>query len=1203
MTISQKPDHFSQLEASMPQVGSGAINNETANPAVCGATEIGSASCGAKHDYLVEAKIALKGGPASVPLFFGLTDGQIKGLFSQETRDLWRIVCEAAKSMPEPFFSFKFMNLLEELQRSVRNDLYSCDALPLSEEQKAMLDRLEGKKLIVRSSSNEDTLDAVNAGGNKSVGNIEPNEQALRKALAEEIIVSYFSVNSLKNRSAFKDPFTEMPLCSVLVMEQISGNIVSGVMMTGKPSWLPASEGTMRHITATRGFGEGVVSGKVPCDEWVVTEGCSYATIRQKPYQMTFSSSKIQNDPTTSESPVLSKDELDILQVTARQLEDHYKRPMDVEFVFCQGQLSVVQARPIQAPEITSPTYLDPCEIPKGIKSFSGKTLVSGTSEVLSVTKKSILFADTLVEADTLYNPALHRAVIVRIEPDGANSHAEVNFTSQRPPVPCFYLPPEEVASCELSSEEIPITVCPQTGLIAITYGKLAVKQGLFLHPAQFPITVGAAGRGVQGNLKHPRTMYLHKLLTATSEQLVANLDEIGLGLDQFFTDMTSEHIGTSRLELVAEQLKTVSLTIFGAMKEAANAGRKTLLSFHAGRLRQLMTQSTTQVVGAHSFAGLEEAMHLPQLIKEFIHVHKEQETLCELALLAKKAFDESIQKAWLDFLENPDYSEKQLAALYSLLKDFNEAGQLSSWFSLHFSKGEPTIENLLIQDPDTIEFFGQCKILRDRLHCLSEAVARINTKAELDSTWNGLQEISNECVLFCSQYRDKPDLLLVLQRSQLLYDLIQLWDLNIKAVKTSRLLSYNDEKTIFADRITQFAAFGHQCCQSVFTINQKDLYDLREVLDEIKGVKTTNYGEMTRSKQFSVQHWLVPTSQGRMPIRTDDERLTVIHQNLLKASGPGLFQIEPLLSPALIGALNIFQLESQAKRNSEANGIFVSMSEEKIGITINIPLNYHSVVVTITQKRGSDAVDFMVHWRGADKGAINYGVFFELVASLTGATMKGQTREGEDSTFFLTAKDKRQAIYLSRAIRAVNGGSVTNFDPYFALTCMYHPTAGREPTMEELNKLIGQTAEKVLNRVWAQFKCTGDMPQLIQNKLQYDSPWYLEKNNLIPEIVSNVTAELTGQQPMSLYSKLFLSIALKAMPLEEQKEVLWNNLTGIQTIMPYQIPDKCKQELFSRLRSEAPEKATSYMTKHSLTLSDMEEYTKEKVKLKRRKC
>jgi phosphoenolpyruvate synthase/pyruvate phosphate dikinase len=230
---------------------------------------------------------------------------------------------------------------LEQVQESIKKDILT--SFSLASDQKIFLSKHKKDKLIVRSSSNEDTEECVNAGGNQSLGGVEASEEELKKAIAQ-VVASYFSYQSIKNRLINEDKETllSMPLCSILLMQQITEDseedlITSGVMMTHQNAWSPLSEERVIQISATLGFGEGVVKGAVPCDEWIITEDLTYQAIRKKPFRLIASpgqkSKEVANPPSIQEKPVLSDLQLQALQNYALRIESGFQMPMDIEFV------------------------------------------------------------------------------------------------------------------------------------------------------------------------------------------------------------------------------------------------------------------------------------------------------------------------------------------------------------------------------------------------------------------------------------------------------------------------------------------------------------------------------------------------------------------------------------------------------------------------------------------------------------------------------------------------------------------------------------------------------------------------------------------------------------------------------------------------------------------------------------------------------
>lgn len=1134
-------------------------------------------SCGSKHDNLVHAKAALQDGIATIPSFFGFSDEQIKALLSTQTRQVWEQVCQVYQATPD-----KVWKLLNELESNVTLDILSAQ-LPLSGTQRAMLAEWKDKSLIIRSSSNEDDIAAPNAGSNKSIAGVIPTEEELKRALAE-VIGSYFSQTSLRNRAAFdSNPFLEMPLCSVLIMEQITDSadtpapIVSGVMMTHKPTWSPQKEGSISHVTASWGFGEGVVSGRVSCDEWVFAQDQIYSTIRRKPFrlQTTAKSTEMINPPELRDRPALTDAQLHQLKEVAQRLENYFERPMDIEFVFHANHLYIVQARSIQTQEINSPTFFDPSTIPQEVRRFNCKTILSD-ARIISLKPKHILFAENLESAVQKYDSTHHQAVIVYTKPN-ANSHAEVNFASKRPLVPCFVVTKEDWSTFQELEERQPCQICPQTGLILLTPADLPVRKGLFLHPAKFSISLKDENYSLQGTSSHPRIVRLEHLLRATPEELATRLDEIVGCSAHIWMEISLRPSLIGPIEKIAKKLHDLSEQVLGAMQAAASKGQPTLLAFHAGVLREILNQSAPQIVGAHSISGLEAITHLPSFIEDFIKAHQTQPILCELAMLGKKAFDVVTQQKWIRFLEkSSSLSEKRWHALLEQVKQFDFMDQLTLWFCIHFSAQEPTIQTLLVQDTNTSEFFSRCADFICRFRNLSEKVARVSTEEGLTQTWETLQKETESFLNFCTQHSES-NLFKTLQISNLLFALIQLWDLNIKTFETNKILPADVVSRQLRERIAQFAAFGEQVVnQGMIRVDKQHQKELLEIFGDIMG----NFPPRENRRKFSVQHWLVPRSPVYMPIYNDDQRLTIIHQNLLKVCGPSFKTVAPILPLKLAAAVETFRNENSniAKRFCDDKGIFASLLEERALVTINIPLNYHSFVVTLQQRKNSEEIEFIAHWRGSDNWRGQHLPFFQAVAALTGIALKNFSIATNDLTVTLLAKSDKQIETLSRAIFFVNSDA-TSFN---SLVRLMQPKKLPKTGREELKK---QTSYLILDHFWKVFAESGHMDPIAKNHFEYgDGIDYLKEKNLLPEITARVVDELEGKRAKRVYSQTFLQYVLETLPSERMEEVIWNNLIGPQSISLYEIPDSCKNRLFRRLYLEQIEKYTAFKQKYSFS-------------------
>jgi hypothetical protein len=295
-------------------------------------------------------------------------------------------------------------------------------------------------------------------------------------------------------------------------------------------------------------------------------------------------------------------------------------------------------------------------------------------------------------------------------------------------------------------------------------------------------------------------------------------------------------------------------------------------------------------------------------------------------------------------------------------------------------------------------EFVSSCADFIERIHLLSETTVRAGTVHELDEAWKGLEAVSIALLSFGAQC-PKYNLLQTLQISHLLYELIQLWDLNIKTAQTSKIDPRISDSKAMRDRIIAFAEFGKMLIsKGLVNVSESHKHELMEVFRKI-------FDDSARdSRQFFLQHWLVPRGVVTVPVHTNDQRLTVVHQNLLKAIGPNFVDIAPILPFALASAVETFQATHSniTKRFAENKGIFAMMTDSSASVIINIPLNYHSFVLTMRQDKGSETVEFIAEWRGSDNWQGAHLSFFEALADLSALKVQSS---------FIVASDLRIAF------------------------------------------------------------------------------------------------------------------------------------------------------------------------------------------------
>lgn len=137
---------------------------------------------------------------------------------------------------------------------------------------------------------------------------------------------------------------------AVVIQEMIDGD-VSGVLFTAHPVL-----GSRKHALISANFGccEGVVSGQSDCDEYTVDlrSGSVDARVQKKTNRAVRGASErgveYQDTPASLESTsCLSETQIRTLVEQGKKITELKKRPQDIEFTISNGQLFLLQSRPI----------------------------------------------------------------------------------------------------------------------------------------------------------------------------------------------------------------------------------------------------------------------------------------------------------------------------------------------------------------------------------------------------------------------------------------------------------------------------------------------------------------------------------------------------------------------------------------------------------------------------------------------------------------------------------------------------------------------------------------------------------------------------------------------------------------------------------------------------------------------------------------
>ncbi len=209
-----------------------------------------------------------------------------------------------------------------------------ADVLAVTKAQQAELEeaaaRMEGRLLVVRSSSPEEDLSGTSfAGLYETVLDTTSNtlEQAVRTCFAsclDERVLLYKRENDLD---------VDAPTIAVIIQTQIAAEI-SGVAFSLNPLTNDFDEAL---INASWGQGEALVSGQISPDKFVIDKVTGTILERR-------TGSK---GGERSDQFCLDDEQLSVLTITLKAIEELYTIPVDIEWSFAAEQFHVLQARPI----------------------------------------------------------------------------------------------------------------------------------------------------------------------------------------------------------------------------------------------------------------------------------------------------------------------------------------------------------------------------------------------------------------------------------------------------------------------------------------------------------------------------------------------------------------------------------------------------------------------------------------------------------------------------------------------------------------------------------------------------------------------------------------------------------------------------------------------------------------------------------------
>lgn len=289
--------------------------------------------------------------------------------------------------------------------------------------------------VAVRSSATmEDSADASFAGMNRTFTNVRDVEELLARIV--DCWASLYSARVLSYRGT--RGITQEPAIAVVVQTMVDAD-TAGVMFTVDPT---TGERDHLVVEAARGLGEVVVSGQVEPDTYVLERGTGHVLRRRLGNQTAKivrgadgADQTVPVDETERARPVLDDAQLRELAEVGVRIADHYGVPQDVEWAYADGDLTILQSRPI--------TTLDEDDDPQQGPLVSGlgaaPGVASGAVHVLSGPAEGATFVDGEVLVATATSPdwvpIMRRAAALVTDSGGLTCHAAI--VSRELGVPC----------------------------------------------------------------------------------------------------------------------------------------------------------------------------------------------------------------------------------------------------------------------------------------------------------------------------------------------------------------------------------------------------------------------------------------------------------------------------------------------------------------------------------------------------------------------------------------------------------------------------------------------------------------------------------------------------------------------------------------------------------------------------------------------
>jgi len=280
----------------------------------------------------------------------------------------------------------------------------------------------------VRSSATtEDLVDASFAGQQESFLNVKGDSSLIEHV--KRCFSSLYTPRAIYYRN--KKGFREGEALLAAVVQKMIDSEKSGVVFSRDPVNMDDNIA----IEAVFGLGEGIVSGKIKPDHYVVSRDLKLEDVKilNKKIAIVRTGSGqneiVRLSDEKSRSQVLSSGEILEIANQAIKLEDHYNNPQDIEFAVEGGEVYILQSRPIttlgnksESKELQGNVILEGQSASPGIGVGTVKIIKS--MDDLHKIKKGDVLVTEMTNPDMVV--AMQKSAAIVTDEGGMTSHAAI---------------------------------------------------------------------------------------------------------------------------------------------------------------------------------------------------------------------------------------------------------------------------------------------------------------------------------------------------------------------------------------------------------------------------------------------------------------------------------------------------------------------------------------------------------------------------------------------------------------------------------------------------------------------------------------------------------------------------------------------------------------------------------------------------------